>query len=164
MSIATDSTALFLFLLLEKLSPKERAQLVSSVELTKEELEAAHKLESRSNKLDKELAAARITRPSALYAMLHKVPGEVLLFILMRSNHRLVLDRVKNYLQKYLPMAQEVTAKDVVGAEPGTPKFQKLFQQMINAKLDARPKKIVVEEVPPPPPPTVGRRSASFAR
>jgi hypothetical protein len=51
-----------------------------------------------------------------------------------------------------------------VGAEPGTPKFQKLFQQMINAKLDARPKKIVVEEVPPPPPPMAGRRSASFAR
>jgi hypothetical protein len=82
----------------------------------------------------------------------------------MRSNHRLVLDRVKNYLQKYLPMSQEVSAKDVVGAEPGTPKFQKLFQQMINAKLDARPKKIVVEEVPPPPPPMAGRRSASFAR
>ena len=164
MSIATDSTALFLFLLQEKLSPKERSQLIKSVELTKEELDASHKLEIRANKLDKELASAKITRPSALYAMLHKVPGEVLLFILMRSTHRLVLDRVKNYLQKYLPMAQEVTAKDVVGAEPGTPKFQKLFQQMINAKLDARPKKVVVEEVPPPPPPPTGRRSASFAR
>jgi tRNA nucleotidyltransferase/poly(A) polymerase len=163
-SVVTDSTALFLYLLLEKLSPKERAQLVSSVELTKEELDTAHKLESRSNKLDKELAAAKITRPSALYALLHKVPGEVLLFILMRSNHRLVLDRVKNYLQKYLPMAHEVTPKDVVGAEPGTAKFQKLYQQMINAKLDARPKKVVVEEAPPPPPPTSGRRSASFAR
>lgn len=164
MTIPTDSTALFLFILLEKLSPKERVQLAKSVELTKEELDAAHKLELRANKLDKELASAKITRPSALFAMLSKVPGEVLLFILMRSNHRLVLDRVKNYLQKYLPMSQEVSAKDVVGAEPGTPKFQKLFQQMINAKLDARPKKIVVEEVPPPPPPMAGRRSASFAR
>jgi tRNA nucleotidyltransferase/poly(A) polymerase len=164
MTIPTDSTALFLFILLEKLSPKERVQLAKSVELTKEELDAAHKLELRANKLDKELASAKITRPSALFAMLSKVPGEVLLFILMRSNHRLVLDRVKNYLQKYLPMSQEVSAKDVVGAEPGTPKFQKLFQQMINAKLDARPKKIVVEEVPPPPPLMAGRRSASFAR
>ena len=127
-------------------------------------MDASHKLEVRANKLDKELAVAKITRPSALYALLNKVPGEVLLFILMRSNHRLVLDRVKNYLQKYLPMAQEVSAKDVVGAEPGTPKFQKLFQQMINSKLDARPKKVIVEEVPPPPPPPTGRRSASFAR
>jgi len=164
MSFATDSTTLFLFLLLEKLSPKERSQLIKSVELAKEELDAAHKLEVRANKLDKELAAAKITRPSALYAMLSKVPGEVLLFILMRSNQRLVLDRVKNYLQKYLPMAQEVSAKDVVGAEPGTPKFQKLLQQMINTKLDARPKKVVVEEPPPLPPVQTGRRSASFAR
>jgi tRNA nucleotidyltransferase/poly(A) polymerase len=164
LTIATDSTALFFFILMEKLSPKERTQLAASVELTKEELDAAHKLEVRANKLDKELASAKITRPSALYAILSKVPGEVLLFILMRSNHRLVLDRVKNYLQKYLPMAQEVSPKDVVDAEPGTPKFQKLFQQLINAKLDARPKKIVVEEVPPPPPPMTGRRSASFAR
>ena len=164
MSIPTDSTALFMFLLQEKLTPKERTQLMNVVGLSKEEVDAAHKLELRANKLDKELAAAKISRPSALYAMLHKVPGEVLLFILMRSNHRLVLDRVKNYLQKYLPMAQEVTAKDVVDAEPGTPKFQKLFQQMINAKLDARPKKVVVEEPPPPPPAPAGRRSASFAR
>jgi tRNA nucleotidyltransferase/poly(A) polymerase len=164
LTIATDSTALFFFILMEKLSPKERTQLAATVELSKDELDAAHKLEVRANKLDKELASAKITRPSALYAILSKVPGEVLLFILMRSNHRLVLDRVKNYLQKYLPMAQEVSAKDVVGAEPGTPKFQKLFQQLINAKLDARPKKIVVEEVPPPPPPMTGRRSASFAR
>jgi tRNA nucleotidyltransferase/poly(A) polymerase len=163
-TIPSDSTALFLFLLMEKLSPKERAQLVKTASLTKEEVDAAHKLEVRANKLDKELASAKITRPSALYALLSKVPGEVLLFILMRSNHRLVLDRVKNYVQKYLPMAQEVSPKDVVGAEPGTPKFQKLFQQMINAKLDARPKKIVVEEPPPPPPQQTGRRSASFAR
>jgi len=87
----------------------------------------------------------------------------VLLFVLMRSNHRLALDRVKNYLQKYLPMAQEVSLKDVVGAEPGTPKFQKLYAQMIAAKLDARPKKVVVEEPPPMPPPNT-RRSASFGR
>jgi tRNA nucleotidyltransferase (CCA-adding enzyme) len=164
MTIATDSTALFMFLLLEKLTPKERAQLINSVGLSREEVDAAHKLEVRANKLDKELAAAKITRPSALYGMLHKVPGEVLLFILMRSTQRLVLDRVKNYLQKYLPMAQEVSAKDVVGAEPGTPKFQKLFQQLINTKLDARPKKVVVEEPLPPPPPPSGRRSAGFAR
>jgi hypothetical protein len=81
----------------------------------------------------------------------------------MRSSQRLVLDRVKNYLQKYLPTAQEVTEKDVMekGAEPGTPKFAKVHQQLINARLDARPKKVVVEEPPPPPPPGPGRRSAS---
>jgi tRNA nucleotidyltransferase (CCA-adding enzyme) len=163
LNFAIDGKALFLFLLLEKLTPKERTQLANAIEYSKEDVDAAHKLEAKANKLDKELSTAKLTRPSALYAILSKMPGEVLLFVLMRSNHRLALDRVKNYLQKYLPMAQEVSPKDVVGAEPGTPKFQKLYAQLIAAKLDARPKKVVVEEPPPLPAPNT-RRSASFGR
>ena len=101
--------------------------------------------------------------------MLSKVPGEVLLATLMRSNQRTVCERLRNYLQKYLPLAQEVTEKDVAeqsGQQPGTAKFAKVFQQTINARLDARPKKVVVEEPPPPPVPTgPGRRSvSSFGR
>jgi tRNA nucleotidyltransferase (CCA-adding enzyme) len=158
--------ALFLFLLLENLTARERSQLVSAAAIPKSELEAASKLEARATKVEKELATAKLQRPSALYALLSKVPGEILLFLLMRSGQRLVLDRTRNYLQKYLPAAQEVTEKDVVerGAQPGTPKFAKLQQQMIAARLDARPKKVVVEEPPVPPPPGPGRRSASFGR
>jgi tRNA nucleotidyltransferase/poly(A) polymerase len=164
--LPVNSQALFFSLLLEKLAPKERANLIQTAGLQKEEVEAATKLESRANKVEKELASARITRPSVLYELLSGVAGEILLFILMRSGHRIVLDRVKNYLQKYLPMAQEVTDASVVeqGLEPGTPKFVKMRRQMIAAKLNARPKKVVVEEPPPPPPPGPGRRSASFAR
>jgi tRNA nucleotidyltransferase (CCA-adding enzyme) len=157
--------SLFLFLLVEKLSAKERAQLVKTVGIPKADLDAASKLEARANKVEKELAKAKIPRPSALYTLLSKVPGEILLFLLMRSGQRLVLDRIKNYLQKYLPLAQEVTEREVIekGAQPGTPKFAKLYQQMIAARLDARPKKVVVEEAPPPPP-GPGRRSATFSR
>ena len=64
----------------------------------------------------------------------------------MRSSQRLVIDRVKNYLQKYLPMAQEITEQEVEGAEPGSAKFAKLYQKLIAERLDARPKKVVVEE------------------
>jgi tRNA nucleotidyltransferase/poly(A) polymerase len=163
LNLQVNAYALFLFLLLEKLNPKERAQLVKTVGLAKADLEAAVKLEAKATKLDKELARAKLTKPSALYAILSKVPGEILLFLLMRSSQRLVLDRVKNYLQKYLPAAQEITEREVIekGAQPGTPKFAKLHQQLINARLDARPKKVVVEEPPPLPPPQPGRRSAS---
>jgi hypothetical protein len=75
------------------------------------------------------------------------------------------LDRLKNYFQKYLPLAQEVSDSDVIraGAEPGTAKFHKMKAQLIASKLDARPKKVVIEE-PPPPPPVTGRRSITFAR
>lgn len=162
--IIGNSYALFLFLLFEKLSPKERTQLIATAGIPRAEVDAASRLEARANKVEKELATAKLQKPSALYAILAKVPGELLLFLLMRSNQRLAIDRIKNYLQKYLPAAQEVTEKDVVGAEPGTPKFAKLYQKLIAARLDARPKKVVVEEPPPPPPPGASRRSASFGR
>lgn len=168
--VETNSYALFLFLFLEKLSSKERAQLVKNVGIPKADVDAAARLESKASKVEKELVAANLTRPSALYALLSKVPGEILLFLLMRSGQRLVLDRIKNYLQKYLPAAQEVTEKDVIerGAQPGTHKFAKLHREMIAARLDARPKKVPVEEPPPAapvgpgrPPSGPGRRSAS---
>ncbi len=164
--IPVNAYALFLFLLLEKLNAKERAHLVKTVGISKEHLDAAAKLESKAAKVEKELATGKFQKPSALYALLTKVPGEILLFLLMRSGQRLVLDRIKNYLQKYLPAAQEVTEREVMerGAQPGTPKFAKLYHQMVAARLDARPKKVVIEEPPPPPPPGPGRRSASFGR
>ena len=164
--IAINSYALFLYLLFEKLTAKERAHLIKTVGIPRAAVDEATKLEGRAAKVEKQLATAKLQRPSALYGLLSKVPGEILLFLLMRSGQRLVLDRIKNYLQKYLPAAQEVTERDVVqqGAQPGTPKFAKLYQQMIATRLDARPKKVVVEEPPPPPPPGPGRRSASFGR
>jgi hypothetical protein len=78
---------------------------------------------------------------------LTKAPGDQILFLLAHSSERLVHDRIKNYLQKYLPSAQEVTEKDVLatGARPGSPKFQKVREELILTRLDARPKK-----VPPP--------------
>ncbi len=163
--LGANFKALFFFLLFEKLSPKERAQLTRSIEFQKDQLEAAARLESRAAKVEKELATAKLTRPSSLYAMLSKVPGEILLFLLARSGQRLVIDRIKNYLQKYLPSAQEVTEQEVIekGGVPGTPKFEKLKWQLIAARLDAKPKKIVIEE-PPPAPVGPGRRSISIAR
>jgi tRNA nucleotidyltransferase (CCA-adding enzyme) len=158
-----DWHALFLFLLFEKLTPKERAQLVSSVGLEKTAVDAAAKLESRAKKLEKDLTAGNLQRPSALYSLLSKAPGEAILFVLMRSTQRLVMDRLKNYLQKYLPAAQEISEKDVIerGGKVGTPKFAKLHQALIAARLDARPKKVAPVEPPPPPPSGPGRRSAS---
>jgi hypothetical protein len=76
------------------------------------------------------------------------------LFLLLRSQLRLAQDRIRNYLQKYLPMAQEVTDDEVrvKGVEPGSPKWDKVKEEVIAAKLNARPKKPVPEEVPPPGP------------
>jgi tRNA nucleotidyltransferase (CCA-adding enzyme) len=164
--LQVDWYSITLFLLFEKLSSKERNQISALLGLQKAEVDFAMKLEARASKLEKELAKARITRPSVLYNMLSGVAGETLLFVLLRSGQRTVLDRIRNYLQKYLPLANEVTEKDVIeaGGVPNTAKFAKLRLQIIASRLDARPKKPPVEEPPPPPPVTQGRRSSSFAR
>ena len=143
---------MFFHFLAEKLTPKERSALVSSLGMDKVAVDAWQKLEGKAKKLEKDLQSAKLAKPSALYQLLSKVPGEQMLFLLAKSSQRIVNDRIRNYLQKYLPAAQEVTDAEVAaaGGVPGTPKFQKLKEQMIAKKLDARPKK-VAEPIPEAP-------------
>jgi tRNA nucleotidyltransferase/poly(A) polymerase len=157
-----NNLALFLDLLLEKLSPKERAQFFKNAPLRKPEIKAFQELGAKAKKLERDLKNPKLVKPSMLYAVASKAAGEQILYLLMNSQQRIVQDRLKNYLQKYLPAAGEITDKDVIAAghKPGTPKFAKAKEQMIAQKLDARPKKVVVEEAPPPPPPP----SHGFAR
>jgi hypothetical protein len=133
--------------------------------LERSEFDASQKLDARAKKLEKELQSAKLQKPSALYDLLSKVPGELILYLLVKSGQRLVQDRIRNYLQKYLLMAQEVTDKDVIeaGGTLGTPKFQKMKEQMIASKLNSRPKKVVVAaepEIPPAPAHHPGRRGS----
>jgi tRNA nucleotidyltransferase/poly(A) polymerase len=146
--IHLEPMGLFLYFLTEKLPAKESAAFVKRVGLTKKDIEQWQKLEARSKKLEKDLKSAKLQKPSLVYSSLSKSAGDQMLFLLAHSSERLVHDRIKNYLQKYLPSAQEVTEADVIaaGAKPGTPKFQKVREELILTKLDARPKK-----VPPPP-------------
>lgn len=148
--IHLESMGLFLYFLAEKLNAKETASLAKGLGLSKKEIEQWQKLEARSKKLEKDLKSAKLQKPSHVYSLLSKSPGDQFLFLLAHSSERLVHDRIRNYLQKYLPSAQEVTDKDVLatGARPGTPKFQKVREELILTKLDARPKKVPPPEVP----------------
>lgn len=150
-----ENLGLFLYFLTEKLAPKEKAALVRCCGLGRREVDLWQKLEARSKKLERELKSARLQKPSRIYAVLSGAPGDQVLFLLLRSNLRLVQDRVRNYLQKYLPAALEVTDREVAaaGVTPGTPKFRKLRDEMIAARLDSRPRK------PVPPPETAAEPS-----
>jgi hypothetical protein len=147
MEIHLESVGLFLYFLTEKLPVKDRAAFIKNVGLSRREVDLWQKLEGKAKKLERDLKSAKLQKPSKVYQALTGVPGDQILFLLAHSTERLVHDRIKNYLQKYLPSAQEVTERDVLatGARPGTPKFQKVREEMILTKLDARPKKI-----PPP--------------
>ena len=152
---------LFLNVLLEKLNAKERADLIKTAELTKAEVAASQKLDAVAKKLERELKGAKLQKASQLYQTLVNAPGEAVLYLVLHSQQRIVQDRIKNYFQKHLPASLEITNEMVAaaGAAPGTPKFQKLKDQMIYTRLDARPKKPAPEAEPAPGPPM-----SSFAR
>lgn len=150
----------FLTVLTEKLSPKEKAEIVRAFDLPKAEADEFKKLESQAKKLEGALKSARITRPSHVYEALRGASTDEVLMVLYESAQRVVQDRIRAYFQKYLPLSQEVTEEQVAatGVKPGTPKFEKAFQAMIATHLNARPKK-----VPPPEPEAAGAPGAAPA-
>ena len=157
MGFRADYYRLFLFFLFEKLTPKDKSALIKNCQLSKMDLNNAAKLALSAKKFEKALKAPKLKRPSLVYSTLSEGVGEEILFVLSRSTERLVIDRVKNYFQKYLPMAQEVTDAEVTAEtelEPDSPKFAKAKATFISKRLDARPKKPTPEEELPPPPPS----------
>jgi tRNA nucleotidyltransferase (CCA-adding enzyme) len=156
-----NSLPLFLEVLMEKLNAKERADLIKTATLERSEVNAWQKIGPAAKKLEKDLKSAKLQKASQLYQVLVKAPGELVVWLMVYSEQRLVQDRIRNYFQKYLPASLEITDEVVAatGVAPGTPKFQKVKEEMILTRLDARPKKPAPEPEPPPPPPM-----SSFAR
>ncbi|HEY2845354.1 MAG TPA: hypothetical protein VGJ09_16945 [Bryobacteraceae bacterium] len=154
-----NTLALFLYLLFEKLNAKERAAVCTAAELTRVEALAPDKVVVGAKKLERDLKSPKLQKASQLYTALAKAPGEQVLYLAVYSTQRIVHDRIRNYFQKYVPMALEVTDEAVAatGAAPGTPKFQRVKEEMILTRLDARPKKVAPAPDPlPPPPPMSG--------
>jgi tRNA nucleotidyltransferase (CCA-adding enzyme) len=150
-----NAMPLFLAILMEELNAKEQSALIKAAELTKPEISAWQKLDAAAKKFDKDLRSPKLQKPSQLYQVMTKAPGELVFYLMVYSEQRLVQDRIRNYFQKYLPASFEITDEMVAatGVQPGTPKFAKAKEGMIHQRLDSRPKKVAPEpEVPPPPP------------
>jgi tRNA nucleotidyltransferase (CCA-adding enzyme) len=151
-----NTLALFLYVLFEKLNAKERNALIAAADLTTVDASAPDKVVVSAKKLERDLKSPKLQKASQLYSVLSKAPGEQMLYLAVYSTQRIVHDRIRNYFQKYLPMALEVTDEAVAatGVTPGTPKFQRAKEEMILTRLDARPKKVAPapEPLPPPPP------------
>jgi tRNA nucleotidyltransferase/poly(A) polymerase len=156
----------FLTVLLEKLTPKERAAALTSLALTAAEVKAFQKLEAASKKLESALKSPKIHRPSQVWEAMKDADTAEVLMVIYESAIRVVQDRIRAYYQKYLPAAQEITEEQVAAAGhmPGTPKFDKAYQAMVVTRLNARPKKVEPEPEPPPPPPMAMGRGRPPAR
>jgi tRNA nucleotidyltransferase/poly(A) polymerase len=142
--LPVNDFALFLDLLGEELNARERMSLIKCCAIDRPSVQQWQKLEPAAKKLERELKSAKLQKPSQIFNVLASQPGEKVLHLLIRSEQRLVHDRIKNFLQKYLPAAQEVSDAEVTAsssAQPGTPKFKKAKAEAIAARLDARPRK-----------------------
>jgi tRNA nucleotidyltransferase (CCA-adding enzyme) len=165
-----DNFGLFMNVLAEKLTPKEKSAMIKALGMRSADVDAWQKLDARSKKLERDLKSPKLNRPSQVYQTLSKALGDQVFFLLLRSSHRIVQDRIRNYFQKYLPLAQEVTDEEVraKGVEPGTPKYEKAREELIAAKLNARPKKPAPEEVAaasaPPQPAAPGNLRRAYSR
>ena len=135
-----DHLGLFLYCLTEKLTAKDKTELSKHLVMSREVVDSWQKLAARSRKLAKDLMSSKLHRPSDVYEALNKTPCEQVLFQYLNSSERLVHDRIRNYLQKYLLTAQEVNDRDVIAAgyEFGSPQFDKAKEEMILALLDGR--------------------------
>ncbi len=158
-----DDLPLLLSLVTEKLTPREESALIRATSIRAADVAAWQKLDVRAKRLERALKSPRLHKPSELHRVLAAAPGEQVLSLLIRSSTRMVQDRIRNYFRKYLPAALEVTDRDVLarGAQPGTPKFRKVKDELIATRLNARPKRPpaeVAEPIEQPPDPRAARR------
>lgn len=146
----------FFEVLIGKLGSREKTEFMRNLGLDRKATDALKKLPADAKKLESVLKSARLQKPSHLYFALESAPGDLVLRLLCESGQRLVQDRIRNFIQKYLPAAQEVPA-ELEG---------KARIAAITTRLNARPKKVpppVVEAEPEPVAPVRGwmaRRSS----
>jgi tRNA nucleotidyltransferase (CCA-adding enzyme) len=159
----------FLWVVSEKLSVKDKAAVLKTLDLSKTDAAAYQKLDARSKKLETALRSARIRKPSQVYHIVNAAEPDEILLTLYRSALKPAQERLRSYFQKYLPAVQEITPEEwaTVEGKPGTPKYQKARDQFVTNRLDRRPPKKPSEEeeeaaapppVPPAPEPAFARR------
>ena len=92
----------FLYVLTEHLSAKDKLALIKQTEMRKSHVDAWQKLPGRARKLESALKSTRLKKPSQIFGVVAKAPPDEILFLLIIPV-RLIQDRIRNYLQKYIP-------------------------------------------------------------
>lgn len=143
---------LFLQVVTEAMKQKERAAFLAAFGLDPEEWETAQKAKPRVAKLEASLKSPGLRRPSQVYNAIAESPSADILALLYESETKLVQDRLRSYLETYLPVANEITDAQVeaTGAKPGSAQFRKAKTALIAARLNAPPPEPVPEGTPVP--------------
>jgi len=141
----------FLLALTAKLTPKEKSGLFKAVEMPTAEIDEMRNLEPRARKLEQALKSARLKKPSHVYQILADAQADEMVLLLVSSAQRVVQERIRNYLQKYLPAMQEVAPSEweALEGQPGTPKYNRSRQALLASRLDVRPRRPPMPEPEP---------------
>ena len=144
----------FLLALTAKLTPKEKSALFKAVEMPAAEIDQMRDLGPRARKLEQALKSARVKKPSHVYQTLEGARADEMVFLLGNSGQRVVQERIRNYLQKYLPTMHEVAPAEweALEGQPGTPKYNRNRQAFLASHLDVRPRRPPVPEPESPAP------------
>jgi len=144
--------ARFYHALTAKLTPKEKSALLKAAEIPNAEIDSLRTIEPQARKLEQALESARVKKPSHVYRVLAEAPVGVMVFVLANSAERTVQERIRNYLQKYLPAMQEAPPAEWEALERlrGTAKYSRTLQAFLAARLDVRPRKQAEPEPEPP--------------
>jgi hypothetical protein len=144
----------FLYVLTERLTPKEKQALIKATEMRKAELDPWQKVEGRARKLETALRSGRIKKASQVHQIVSAGLADEILFLLCHSSQKPVQERLRNHFQKYLPALQEITPEEwaTVEGKPGTPRYNKAREEFIANRLDRRPPRAPRKPAPPPEP------------
>lgn len=136
--LPVDPLGPFLYALTRKLSPGERANLRTSTGLHAAEARAWTELETRAKPLQKILTSKQAGQNSKLYRLLEAEDAAVLLFLHAFSPLAAVREKIKAYLTKLRPLARSLSDQDLdgLGVKPDSPKFARLREAYLTARLD----------------------------
>ena len=152
--IHVENLGIFLFVLCELFSPKDKAAFIKELDIPKADVDLWQKLDQRAKKLEAALKSAKLNRASLVYHTLRAAAGDQVLYLLYRSHERLVQDRLKKHLTIYVPGVLEITEREIMAhykTDPTSPKWAKAKDDYVNGRLDGRIRKPAPVEEPPPP-------------
>lgn len=127
---------LLLMVIFSELTPKQVERLLGDWNLGAD-CSARIQFTDRPVELLKERLNRAHLRNSEIYALLAPLHGEELMYLLLRSDSQVILDRVLDFNQRLRRIEVEITGKDMIelGFSPG-PSFKEALAKVKEAKLN----------------------------
>ena len=127
------------YYLLGRLSPREASSALRSMDFRQQEIDAIADLPSTAEKSVKALKGSKTNTPKDAYFFIASLPPELLVFIEVEYPDHRVVNKIRNYLQRWRPlrMSLPVSELDALGVPRG-PKFDKILESLFESQLRGR--------------------------